>query len=59
MIQICLDNPVIDILGQLSALKTNILQEPLTEAVTKGSVASKLASVEKQAQAYLNDQFKQ
>ena len=58
MMKLCVNNPVIDMLGQVTSVK-GVVQEALTEAVEKGSVASKLASVKTQAQAALDDQFRQ
>ena len=58
MLKLCVNNPVIDMLGQVTSVK-GVVQTAVTEAVEKGSVASKLKSVEKAAQAALDDQFRQ
>lgn len=58
MVKMTVDNPVIDMLGQVTGVQV-VVNEAFKEAVMKGSVASKLASVKTQAQSALDDQFKQ
>ncbi len=58
MVKLCVENPVIDMLGQVTGVQA-VVNEAFKEAVMKGSVASKLASVKTQAQSSLDDQFKQ